>query len=126
MAKLTNKIVNNILNDYKISLFISKTLSKFKVNHYDFFEYIKENEDVDKEYNKILNYNTLILEDQIAEQCYKKDGNSKILLEMIRYGNKDKYVNKQQIDINLEYNELSDEQINELIEKTSASISSLK
>lgn len=117
MAKLTIKNVNNILNDFKVSLFISKSLETFKINHYDFFEFLKENKEFNAEYEKILNYNTILLEDQIAQQVYSKDGNTKILLEMIKAGNKNKYNMKQEIEVKNTYSELSDEELDLLIEK---------
>jgi hypothetical protein len=115
MAKLNKKVVDNVLNDFKDSLFISSSLKKFSVNHYDFFEYLKNNDESNKEYLSIEECNNLIKEDQIAEKVYNGQGSATILLEMIKANNKKKYVNKAELEIKTEAKNFSDTELDEKI-----------
>lgn len=117
MAKLTKKVVDNIFNDFKDNLFINSSLDKFKIRYYDFFEFLKENEEANKEFKRIEEVNSLILEDRVAEQCYLGKGNTKILLEMIKANNKKKYTPKIEVENTNLIKDMTDEQISAEVKK---------
>lgn len=111
MARITKKTIENIFNDFKDSLFIADALLKNKINHYDFFEYINSNVELLLEYEKIQNYNNIILEERVAQLAYSGQFDNKILLEMLKANNKKKYNIKQEIEINTNHKSLSDEEL---------------
>ena len=117
MAKLTKKTVDLIFNDFKDSIFISSSLVKYGVNQYDFFEYLKSNEEADNEYKKIAEYNNFILEDREAQKAFSDKGNSKIRLEMIKANNKKKYTQKVEIEQTTTTKDLSDAEVDSKIEE---------
>lgn len=117
METLTEDTVRKVLNKFKESLFIAPALKSFKVNHFDFFEFLETNENFKTEYEKILKYNNIINEDKVANLCYTGKGNSKILLEMIKANDKKKYNIKTEIEVNTNYKNLSDDALDEMIKK---------
>lgn len=111
MAKLTKKTIENIFNDFKDSLFINSSLDKYKIRYYDFYEYLKENEEANKEFKKIEEYNLLILEDRAAQQAFQVDGNPKIKIEFLKANNKKKFTPKIEVENTSVIKGMSDEEV---------------
>lgn len=115
MAKLSKKTVDNVFNDFKDSLFISDALEKNSVRPFDFFEYLKNNESANKEYENIEKFNNIFKEAQIEKKVYTGDFSKTILLEMIRVKDKKKYVQKIEIEDTTPLSSLTDEEVNQKI-----------
>ena len=98
MAKLTKKTLDKVFEDFKESLFISDALEKNGVRPYDFFDYLKNNELANKEYENIDKFNNIYKEAQIEKKVYTGDFSKTILLEMIRVKDKKKYTQKIEIE----------------------------
>lgn len=122
MAKLTKKTIDSIFNDFKDSLFITDSLEKHKVNTYDFFEYLKSNEEADQEYKKIEEYNNFVKEERIAKLAYDGKTSSNILMEMIKANNKKKYVQKFEIETTANIKNYTDEELDKMIDKLTKTI----
>lgn len=115
MAKLTKKIVEKVFEDFKDSLFISDALDKNNVKPYDFYEYLKNNELANKEYENIDKFNNIYKEAQIEKKVYSGDFSKTILLEMIKSRDKKKYVQKLEIEDTTPLSNLSDDEVNQKI-----------
>lgn len=107
MAKLTKKTLDKVFEDFKESLFISDALEKNGVRPYDFFDYLKNNELANKEYENIDKFNNIYKEAQIEKKVYTGDFSKTILLEMIRVKDKKKYTQKIEIEDTTNISQLS-------------------
>lgn len=111
MARLTKKIVNKVLDNFKECHFISDALDKENVNSVDFYMFLDDNPDVAEDYQKADRYIALYLEDKVAKLSYGNDKPSnQILLAMIRARNKPRY----EIKVEEEKNELENYSYEEL------------
>ena len=115
MAKLTKKTLDKVFEDFKESLFISDALEKNGVRPYDFFDYLKNNELANKEYENIDKFNNIYKEAQIEKKVYTGDFSKTILLEMIRVKDKKKYTKKIEIEDTTNISQLTDEEVNQKI-----------
>lgn len=115
MAKLTKKTLDKVFEDFKESLFISDALEKNGVRPYDFFDYLKNNELANKEYENIDKFNNIYKEAQIEKKVYTGDFSKTILLEMIRVKDKKKYTQKIEIEDTTNISQLTDEEVNQKI-----------
>lgn len=121
------KIIIKILDDFKYSMFIRKSLKTFEVNHVDFFEALEleENEDLKARYHKIDNLNAKIFEDEVAERAFhgvergsdKIFPSEKLTLEMIKANNRKKYTPKITIETEKKITDMSDEELENMIKK---------
>ena len=117
MAKLTKKTLDKVFEDFKESLFISDALEKNGVRPYDFFDYLKNNDLANKEYENIDKFNNIYKEAQIEKKVYTGDFSKTILLEMIRVKDKKKYTQKIEIEDTTPLSSLTDEEVNQKIKE---------
>lgn len=116
MSKLTIKIIDKIFEDFKESLYISDALLKNKVKPYDFFEFLSQNLEYSKQFEKIDSYNNIYKEAQIAEKVFNGDFSKNILLEMIKANNKKKYTTRMEIDQTSIISTMTDEELDKKIQ----------
>lgn len=112
MARLTKKVVEKILDDFKTVLFISVAIEINKVRPFDFYDYLNKNEEAMAAFKEIDNVNNIFKEAQIEQKVYSSNDLSRnILIEMIKVKDKEKYQRKIEIDTTTNLEKLSDEDI---------------
>jgi hypothetical protein len=115
MAKLTKKTVDKVFEDFKDCLFISEALSINKIRPYDFFDYLKKNDEANKEYKSIEEFNNTYKEAQIEQKVYTSDFSKQILMRYVEANNKKKYTQKYEVDTTTTLSNLTDEEIEKKI-----------
>lgn len=117
MAKLSKKTFDKVLDDFKGLYFISAALEANEIRPYDFYEYMKRNEEGAKEFEEIDRFNNAYKEAQIERKVYEGDFSKPILLEMIKARDKKKYTQKVEFEDTTPLSKLSDEDLNRKIQE---------
>lgn len=129
MNKITKKLVNKILEEYKINMSIADSIKKFEVNHVDFFEFLFEDIELQEKYNKYRKYNNFLEAEFVKNRSIygvDRDDNKiycsdKIAFEIIKAHDKDLYSNKDNVYINhsLDLSRKSMSELDEIIKNIS-------
>lgn len=97
--KISKKKLSSLLDEYKEKMFIKKVLSDNNITPFDFFDNLENFPELKDLYNRIQSYNNKFLEDQIAVEAFANvKPNAAILLELMKYGNKAKYIDKKEVE----------------------------
>lgn len=107
---MDKKKFEEIMEDFKKSLFISKSLETFDITPFDFYTFLKLNKICKERFDELEKINNLYKEEIIAEKAYSGEFSKTILLEMIKANNKKKYTQKIEVETN-SISDLTDEEI---------------